>query len=238
MSDDDPEGPAKRPDVSLDDKPAKPVAADEPKAGPVLAVIPGGSGEHAAPTDPAVLAIYDLLDRGDFKGAADALFDLYSDSLYAFCARTLRDRQAAEDVTQQVFLEASRDLERFQRRSALKTWLLKIAAHRCQDALRSRRGKLATALVHDEEVSDAVADRAPGPFELVAHKQELTALDDCLDQLSSEVCMTVMLRFQTDMTFEDMSPILEVKADTLNRRVQRAMPVLRECLESKGITGE
>ena len=76
-----------------------------------------------------------LLDRGDRRGAVEKLMELHQETVFAYCVRTLRDRELAEDVAQQVFTEAYRDLERFRRESSLRTWLLGIAHHRCGDAI-------------------------------------------------------------------------------------------------------
>jgi DNA-directed RNA polymerase specialized sigma24 family protein len=53
--------------------------------------------------------------------------------------------------------------------------------------------------------------------------------------LSPEVRMTVLLRFQTDLTYEELALRLSTRADALQMRVTRALSKLRGCLESKGI---
>ena len=60
------------------------------------------------------------------------------------------------------------------------------------------------------------------------------ALEKCLSVLASEVRMTVLLRFQSGMSYPDMSEVLGVRSETLQARVARALPVLRRCLEGKG----
>jgi RNA polymerase sigma-70 factor (ECF subfamily) len=46
--------------------------------------------------------------------------------------------------------------------------------------------------------------------------------------------MTVLLRFQTGMSYPEMSDVLGVRSETLQARVARALPVLRRCLEGNG----
>ena len=63
----------------------------------------------------------------------------HGDAVLGFCIRVLRDRDLAEEMRQQTFLEAFRDFDRFQERSSRRAWLFGIASHRCLDALRKRR---------------------------------------------------------------------------------------------------
>ena len=174
-----------------------------------------------------------LLARGDRRGAIAALMDLHGDALFGYCSRVLRDPVLAEDVLQQVFFQAHRDLDQFQGRSTLQTWLYRIAWNRCQDAIRARtrRDRIIDA---DDEAVVAHADPAPMSTARLERGELLLALDECLALLSDEVRMTVLLRFQSELTYTEMSRSLAARSDALHARVARALPVLRDCLESKG----
>jgi RNA polymerase sigma factor (sigma-70 family) len=174
-----------------------------------------------------------LLDRGDFRGAVGALVEEHGDTIYAFCLRTLRNPALAEDVAQQVFLHALRDIARFQGRSSLLVWLIGIAAHRCMDAINSERRRLRRIELNDQATL-GVPDLACSPTDRIDRSRWIEALDKCLTVLASEVRMTVLLRFQSGMSFPAMSKVLGVRSETLQTRVARALPVLRRCLEGKG----
>jgi RNA polymerase sigma-70 factor, ECF subfamily len=175
-----------------------------------------------------------LLARGDRKGAIALLMDEHSEAVFAFCVRVLRDRVLAEDVLQQVYLEAHRDIGRFEGRSSFRTWLLRIASHRCHDAIRSRNRRAEVAEPDDEVDLADTTDTGTSPGERLEQSQLLGALEACLMELSDDVRMTVLLRFQSGMTYEEMSPVLGARVDALQARVSRALPVLRRCLERKG----
>lgn len=174
-----------------------------------------------------------LLDSGDPRSAVGALVHEHGDAVFAFCLRTLRNRSLAEDVAQQVFLQAYRDISRFQRRSSLLVWLIGIAGHRCMDAINSERRRLRCIELNDQATLDVQA-LAFSPADRLEQSQWFDALDRCLDVLSSEVRMTVLLRFQSGMSYPEMSAVLGVRSETLQARVARALPVLRRCLEGKG----
>jgi RNA polymerase sigma factor (sigma-70 family) len=174
-----------------------------------------------------------LLDEGDFRAAVGALVEEHGDAVYAFCLRTLRNPTLAEDVAQQVFLHAHRDIARFQGRASLLVWLIGIAAHRCMDAINSERRRLRRIEWNDQATLEA-PDLACPPSDRVDRSRWSAALETCLSVLASEVRMTVLLRFQTGMSYPAMSTVLGVRSETLQARVARALPVLRRCLESRG----
>ena len=186
-----------------------------------------------APSEPARISGAELLAASDARTVLARLMADHGDTVYGLCLRILRDPALAEDVLQQVFVEAHRDLRRFEGRSSLKTWLLAIAGHRCQDAIKARRRRDKRFLV-DERAVATVADPTPDAHARLDRARALVALDECIEHLSAESRSAVLLRFQSGMSYEEMSAALRVKADTLHARVTRAMPLLRRCLESKG----
>jgi len=173
----------------------------------------------------------------DRRAVLAKLMQDHGKAVLGFCVRVTQDATMAEDVTQQVFLEAHRDLGRFEGRSSPRTWLFSIASHRCFDALRNERRR-AKRLVVDDEVLSEVEDPATGPADGVDRSRLGAALDDCLALLSPEVRATVLLRFQTGLGYRELAEMLGANADTLQVRVSRALPVLRRCMERKGWNGD
>lgn len=179
-----------------------------------------------APVDPLA-----LLARGDRKGAITALMDQHGATVFNYCSRYLLDRVLAEDVLQQVFLQAYRDIDRFEGRSSPRTWLLRIAIHRCQDAIKARGRQRVTS--DSDAIHDAV-DPGRIPDEHVEKSRLVRALEECLEGLSHEVRATVLLRFHSGFSYREMAGPLAASAEALQARVARALPALRRCLENKG----
>jgi RNA polymerase sigma-70 factor, ECF subfamily len=158
-------------------------------------------------------------------------------AVYAMCVRILRDRALAEDVLQRVFLEAHRDLDRFQGRSTIRTWLIGIATHRCQDEIKARRRREKRFQTDEHAVINAPDPNSDvdGPLDRARVGK---ALEDCLDELSGESRAAVLLRFHAGMSYEKMGETVGDNPGTLRKRVIRALPLVRRCLESKGWSGE
>ncbi len=198
----------------------------------------GDAGEQDA-REPADVerTVRDMLASGDRKGAITALMDAHGNAVFSFCARVLRDRSLAEDVLQRVFLEAYRDIGRFRGNSRFPAWLFGIASHRCQDALKAQRRRLQRIESNHRATLRAV-DPVAVSCEQLERARIISALEECLQGLSAEVRMTVLLRFQQGKSYEEMSRMLETKPNTLHVRVARALPALKQCLEAKGWTDE
>ncbi|MEO7730735.1 MAG: sigma-70 family RNA polymerase sigma factor [Kofleriaceae bacterium] len=163
-------------------------------------------------------------------GALRRLMQRHGTHVYRYCREALRDGTLADDVQQQVFIEAFRDLRKFHRRSSVKTWLFAIARHRVLDAAKSRQR--ANAHVSGDDATH-VPDSGPTPGESIDDVRLQDALTACLEQLREAIRTPLLLRFQQGFTFEDMAEICREKPGTLQAKVTRALPVLRTCIEQR-----
>src|ERR1700712_158398 len=173
------------------------------------------------PTDPDsdVLA---LVANGDMTGALRRLMQRHGTAIYRYCCEALRDATLAEDVHQQVFIHAHRDLRSFHGRSTVRTWLFAIANHRVLDAAKAR-GRERKHLADDD--GTAVLDPRLSPGELIDDGRLIAALVECMKRLAVNVRSTVLLRFQQNLTFEEIGRMLGERPGTLQAQVTRALPI-------------
>lgn len=150
-----------------------------------------------------------LINAGDLNTALRSLMQRYGTAVYRYCRAALRDPVLADDVHQQVFMEAHRDLAKFAGIAMLRTWLFAIARHRVVDAVRSRR----RALAHIEDCSMTdTPDLNPAPGERIDDARLHQALLASFGDLSEDLRTAVLLRYQQGLTFEDMAEICDEKA--------------------------
>src|SRR6266513_4272633 len=90
--------------------------------------------------------------------AMQVLYARYHVRVYRFVLRLVRDESSAEDLISEVFLDVWRQAGRFERRSAVSTWLLAIARFKALSALRRKPDE---AL--DEEAAEAIEDPSDDP---------------------------------------------------------------------------
>jgi RNA polymerase sigma factor (sigma-70 family) len=171
-----------------------------------------------------------LVAKGDMTSALRLLMQRHGPTVYRYCREALSDAVLADDVHQQVFIEAYRDLPKFKRHSTVRTWIFAIARHRVLDAAKSRRR--ARSHINGDDATD-VADPRPSPGEWIDEERLRQALVLCLHQLREQVRTALLLRFQQGFTFEDMAEMCREKPGTLQAKVTRALPVLRTCIENR-----
>lgn len=173
------------------------------------------------------------IERRDWRAATGALMACHGVALHRYCRQMVGDDALAEDIHQQIFVTAYRDLPTFEGRSSLKTWLYGIARHRCLDAIKIRRRR-DNRFVSDDETAAATEDTStPGALQRFATAELAAALGHCLDELAPAVRDAVLLRYREGFQYDEMSDLCGDKAGTLQQRVARALPVLRRCLERR-----
>lgn len=171
-----------------------------------------------------------LVERGDFRTALHRLMKRHRPRVYRYCSTVLHDPVLADDVCQQVFIQAFRDLSEFHGRSKIRIWLFGIARHRILDAAKARQRRQAHQ--QDSPATD-LPDPRHSPAEALDDMRRRQALARGLEQLDDRARSAVLLHYQQGFTFQEMAAICREKPGTLAARVARALPVLRADIESR-----
>ncbi|HEU4536524.1 MAG TPA: sigma-70 family RNA polymerase sigma factor, partial [Polyangiaceae bacterium] len=179
--------------------------------------------------------VLDLLERGETAAAFDLLVRRDGAAVYALCLRIVKNQARAEEVKQNVFLQAYERISYFSRNSSLRTWLLGIANFRSLDALRALRREASRA-APDDLCLDEVAGDATSPAERAEGDDRCRALGDSLEScLSASDRRLLGLYYGRGLSFEAIGAALGQKPDTVRARVSRALPKLRRHLERRGV---
>jgi RNA polymerase sigma-70 factor, ECF subfamily len=129
----------------------------------------------------------------------------------------LRDREAAEDVTQEVFIKVWRALPAFDGRAALSTWIYTIARNASLSALRARRPQ---SSLSDPEVMEAVeATHAVPAADALADRAAILRL---VDQLPTKQRQVVMLFYLEEGSHEEVASMLAMPVGTVKTLLHRA----------------
>lgn len=183
--------------------------------------------EATADNDADVVA---LIRDGDHHEALRRLMTRHGTGVYRYCREQLHDATLADDVNQQIFIQAFRDMGRFAQRSTLRTWLFAIARHRVLDAVKARRR--ASAHLEDDDSADT-PDPTPPPGDQLDDARLQLALVDCMTGLGDHIRDAVLLHYQQGFSYEEMAELCSEKAGTLQARVARALPALRACIQQR-----
>ncbi len=182
----------------------------------------------------SIIKEFDLI-RKAAKGDPDAFESLmlqYQTGVYNLCYRMLGNPEDAADMTQETFLKAWKSLEGFHMSSAFSTWLYRLATNCCLDLLRSKKRKPVISLVQEDEDGEEMTfdpmDPSPQPDELLIKKEERQILQEALESLDEQQRAILTLRVVKDLSYEDISAILQIKEGTVKSRLARARDNLRK----------
>lgn len=165
-----------------------------------------------------------LVLRGQLRdeSAFAELVERYHGRLYFFLAKMLGERHRAEDVLQEVLLDAWRGLPRLAEAGAWRAWLFRIARDRANRELRRRR--LPTSDVGALEVPSARHEEELSPDELVLVR-------NALEKLSPEQREAMLLRYVEGMSYDEIASVARCQIGTVRSRLHYAKLTLRKLLE-------
>ncbi len=186
-------------------------------------------------TDPVVLEWVEAAIKGD-QDAFTELVYTYQDSVFNLCYRMLSDRAEAEDASQEAFLRAYLNLQRYDPSRSFKTWVLSIASNHCIDRLRRRRMQW---LSIDEPLPPNIilASDEPEPEEAALFKERSGAVQALLDNLSPDYRAAVVLRYWYDYSYTEIADILDTTESAIKSRLFRARQMLAENMNPKSASG-
>ena len=198
----------------------------------MLSLLQDSKGSLEAVSDPEYLALA-ALDRGKPEEALSILMRAYGTAVYRYCRQMAGSDDLAEEIQQLTFVQAYEGLAKFARRSSLRTWLFGIARHRCLDLAKMNRRRLRRFGPLEDVPDMAAPDRSVE--ERLSEDSRARALERCLQGLGPRVRDAVLLRFQHGLSYPEIARISGEKPPALQVRVARALPILRRCLEEKGM---
>lgn len=172
----------------------------------------------------AALAHCGAGDRAAFR----RVYEMTSAKLFGICLRICGERQAAEDVLQEVYLIVWRRAVAYEPgRSHPVTWLATIARNRSLDWRRSPQGRTPVA---DAAAQDDAADDAPLADAILLAVEGRQRLHDCMDRLEDRPRRAIRSAFVDGLTYADVAGRAGVPVATMKSVIRRALLRLRECL--------
>lgn len=170
-------------------------------------------------------ALIEAFQRGD-EFAFVALYNRYKSPVYAFCARMLLDRAAAQDVMQEAFVRVYENRQRLLSAGSFKAYLFMVARNQCLNTLR-REGR-----------HTGLADEAPGvspvdaetPFSELLKSEQVDLINRFLGALSPEYREVLVLREYQNLSYEEIAAVTRNTVSSVKSRLFKARRKLGELL--------
>ena len=164
--------------------------------------------------------------QGDSR-AFRKVFDIYRDRIHALCRHMSGNAEDAEDLTQEVFASAFRNVGTYRADAAFGTWLYRIAANRCTAELRKRTPTFRSLDAVNE--SDRAA-AAPNPEDLLVRKELADRVELALAALPESQRLMFVLGTLEGMRYSEIAGIVGCSEDAVKQRIHRARKQVRDAL--------
>ena len=159
----------------------------------------------------------------DWQPDFEQLVDQHQSMVFSLALRLTADRGLAEEIAQDVFMELDRNLARIENPAHACFWLRRVAMSRSADALRRRKVRGLDLWVEMEDVHGVHS-----PFAVEDRASPLSArLEQLLATLPEPQRAALVLRFQEDLTPEEIASTLQAPLATVKSHLQRGLKLLR-----------
>jgi len=163
-------------------------------------------------------------ERGlGWKLAFNVLLGRHRDWLLRHCVFRLGNRHDAQDVSQQVMLRAWQAIDRFEGRSAFRTWLYTIAENQCRSFVVKRMRYVQTE--HIERLIDLYLEGTEIPDEERYARNEAVAT--ALQSVSDKAREVLLLRFYQECSLEEIAATLAISLSAAKMRLYRSLEQFR-----------
>ncbi len=165
-------------------------------------------------------------------GDAEAWGELYrgyAPAIFRFCRRAMPTREDAEDATMEIFMKLRDKLSQYDTTRSFSAWLYKMAANHCWDILRRRK------IRQDKETEDVeslpLEHPDPNQLDKLIEQRSSEEVRKALDKLGARARMALVMRYYSDMSYDEMADALGVRRAFVGVVLLRARHELRHALE-------
>ncbi len=157
-------------------------------------------------------------------GKLSVLFDRHHRRLFGYCFRFVGNREAAEDLVQEVFVRMLRYRRSYRERGTFEAWMFRMTRNVCLDHLAALEAEV---LVEELPPQSAEAPE-PEPDVVAAGREELRYLERALDRLPEDKRDLLLLARFGSLTYQEIAESLGCTVAALKVRVHRALRQLKE----------
>jgi RNA polymerase sigma factor (sigma-70 family) len=167
--------------------------------------------------------------NGDQQAYA-ALVNRYQSYVFTLSLRFTKNREDAEEVSQDIFIKAYRALADFKGNSKFSTWLYMIVNNTCITFLRKK--KLQTHSLDIDGVFDVADSKDSGlRANLVEQKSKVAMVNNAISLLNPDDAEVITLFYKSEQSLDEIAQILGIETNTAKVRLHRARTRLKEKME-------
>jgi RNA polymerase sigma factor (sigma-70 family) len=172
--------------------------------------------------------------KGKSEGAFRQLVNTFSKDIYNVCLGIVPNVEDAEDIAQEVFVEAYRSIHTFREGAHIKTWLYRIAINKCYDHLkwtkRKKRFAILMPLFNREEEPIEIPSNFQHPGIVLENKEHAKILYAALETLPENQHTAFLLYEIQGMNYREIAETMQVSVSSVEALLFRGRTALRKKL--------
>ncbi|MBR4136221.1 MAG: sigma-70 family RNA polymerase sigma factor [Bacteroidales bacterium] len=179
------------------------------------------------------LLLRKAIDYNDQKAYAE-LVSLYQDSIYYLMMRIVKNSDDAEDLTQETFGKAFRNLHAYSPQYAFSTWLYRIAVNNSIDYIRHKNNSPQCvdddlfSLSSEQMIDRSSSNHTKTPEDEVIDKQRSSMLRTAVQRLPEKYRKVVELRYYDELSYEEIAKDLNISLSNVKIQLLRAKAMLSD----------
>ncbi|MFT4667845.1 MAG: RNA polymerase sigma-70 factor (ECF subfamily) [Polaribacter sp.] len=166
--------------------------------------------------------------------AFQQLVNEYKDKVLNTCYGFINNREEAEDLSQEVFIEVFRSISKFKGQSKLSTWIYRIAVTKSLEEIRSRKRQKRAAyfksLIGLEVAQEIVATKDKDPHVLLEDQQRLLILETAIEKLAENQRISFVLHKYEQLSYKEAAEVMGISLSAVESLIHRAKINLKKHL--------
>ena len=159
----------------------------------------------------------------------------YEKMIYNLAMTKLRNRETAEDITQECFLRAYKMLRSYRTDSAFSTWIYRICQNLIIDYYRKNKNfktySLTTNDDDGEEKVQDIADSSEEPLEAIVRQEKVEKVRELINSLPDDLREVIILRDMKDYSYKEIADMLDLEIGTVKSRLSRSREKLKTLIK-------
>jgi RNA polymerase sigma-70 factor (ECF subfamily) len=175
--------------------------------------------------------VADFLNGDD--GAFEQLLGKYLKPVYNFLYQLTNDKSALDDLAQESFIKAWKNIKKFDKDRNFKTWLFTIAKNTAYDYFKKKKAIPFSSFANEEGDNklENIIDESIFPDELLMRADAANILEEKLQELPEHYRIILTLHYIEDFSLTEIAEILKIPYNTAKSQHQRGLLKLRKLLE-------
>jgi RNA polymerase sigma-70 factor (ECF subfamily) len=172
----------------------------------------------------------DKILNGDTNAYVE-LVDRYKDLVYTLAIRMVKNKEEAEEVSQDTFIKVYKSLSRFKGESKFSTWIYRVAYNTCLDRIKKIKRQYNTVAI--DEYTEHQVKSIDNALDEIGEQEKQMAIKACLDQLPGDDSFILTLFYFEELSLDEISKVMGLKPNNVKVKLFRSRKKLAAILQEQ-----